>query len=123
MRGIYFFVIFGLFIQGCAPVLIGAGAAAGYTLSNDAVIGNLKSEYRDLWDICMDTLKNMESEIEYANESKGLIKAKTSEYGVTVKINSIDVNTQKLKVTARKNLLPQPHFAQKIFLKIRDELE
>ncbi len=121
-RAIYSFLFLSL--TGCAPVLIGAGvgAVAGYTLSNDSAVGNLRTEYRQLWDLCIEKLESLEAEIVEANESKGIIRAVISENKVTIKIDTITSQTQRLRVSARKYLLPKPHFAQKIFLKITEEL-
>jgi hypothetical protein len=115
------FILF--FITGCIPVLIGTGAAVGYTLSNDSATGEIKTEYRHLWDISTDTVATMNAEIIINNESKGLIKANISGYDVTIKIDQISQGLQKLKVSARKYLMPKPHFAQKIFVKISEELK
>ncbi len=111
-----------LLFAGCIPVLIGAGVVTGYTLSSDAAYGNIKSEYRIIWDICLDKLETMEAEILHINESKGVIKARISENSVVIKINSVGLETQHLKVTARRLLMPRPQFAQKVFLKIIEDL-
>jgi predicted AlkP superfamily phosphohydrolase/phosphomutase len=96
---------------------------AGYTLSNDSAIGEVKCDYRTLWDVTTDKLQNLKAEILTSNESKGLIKAKVSDNDVTVKIDTLSQSVQKLKISARKYLLPKPQFAQKIFVKIVQDLE
>ena len=112
-----------LLITGCIPVLIGAGVVTGYSLSNATASGNVKVEYRVLWDMCLDKLETMEAEILVSNESKGTIKAKLSEHSIAIKVNSINVDTQRLKVSARQLLMPKAQFAQKIFLKLISELQ
>ena len=113
-----------LLITGCVPLLIGAGAGvAGYSLSNDAASGNIKAEYRILWDICMDKLETMEAEILSSIESKGIIKAKLSEHSVCIRIDSVNGGIQRLKVTARRYFMPKAQFAQKIFLKLVADLQ
>jgi len=107
---------------GCVPLMIGAGVAAGYTLSGDSATGNIDSEYRVLWDLCLEKLESMEAEILVANESKGVIKAKVSENDVVVSINTINSETQRLKVSARRFFMPKPQFAQKVFFKILQDL-
>jgi hypothetical protein len=108
---------------GCVPVLIGTGAAVGYTLSNDSAIGEIKTEYRHLWDVAIDTLNAMKPENLVSNESKGLIQANISSHDITIKIDQIAESLQKLKVSARKYMLPKPYFAQKIYVKISNELQ
>jgi hypothetical protein len=110
-------------LAACVPVLIvGTGAVVGYSLSSDSAIGDIKCDYRTLWDISVDKLQSIQAEISLSNESKGLIKAKVSGYDVTVKIDELSPKMQKLKISARKHLLPKPQFAQKIFMKIADDL-
>lgn len=118
-----FFPVILLLVSGCIPVIVGAGAAVGYTLSNDSAIGEIKGEYRNLWDVATDVTETMKAENVLSNESKGLIKAIISGYDVTIKIDQISQELQKLKVSARKYLIPKPHFAQKIFVKIVEELK
>lgn len=123
MKKSIFLIILISLICGCVPVLIGTGLVVGYTLSSDSAIGEIKTDYRSLWDMSMKTVKAMEPEGLNANESKGLIQAKISNHDVTVKIDQITEQQQKLKVSARKYLLPKPYFAQKIFVKIVEELK
>ena len=118
------FAIVLLITTGCVPVLIGAGVVTGYMVSNDSAVGNVKGDYRDLWDISMEVLRETdEVEIIEVNESKGRIKAKIGEIGLMIKIDTLDRENQKLKVCARKYFLPRPQYAQKIFFKIIKELE
>ncbi len=116
-------IVFLCSLASCVPVLVGTGVVAGYTLSNDSAIGEVKCDYRTLWDVTTDKLQNLKAEILASNESKGLIKAKISDNDITVKIDTLSQSVQKLKISARKYLLPKPQFAQKIFVKIVQDLE
>ncbi|MBN3039857.1 MAG: lipoprotein [Candidatus Omnitrophica bacterium] len=122
MKKSIFIILAALLVSGCVPVLIGAGLLTGYTLSSDSAIGNVKTEYRELWDICLEKLEVLESEVLVSDESQGLLKARISDYDVNIKIKNISNDTQRLKVSARKLLLPKPQFAQKIFFKIIEDL-
>lgn len=116
-------LILGLLLMaGCIPVLVGAGIVTGYSLSNATASGNVKTEYRILWDICLEKLEELEAEVSVSDESKGLVKAKLSEHSLTIKIDSINLENQRLKVSARHLLMPKSQFAQKIFLKIISDL-
>lgn len=126
MRGVSIICIFflALFSGGCVPVLVGAGVATGYMVSNDSAAGNVTASYRDVWDITLDVLNAQEAEVISAVESRGMIKALLADdVGVTVKITTVDPDTQRVKVSARKCYLPKPEFAQKVFFKIINELE
>ena len=123
MKKIIGLILSLLLITGCIPVLIGAGVVTGYSLSNANASGNVRVEYRVLWDMCLDKLEVMEAEILVSNESKGIIKARISEHKVAIKIDSVGVDTQRLKVSARQLLMPKAQFAQKIFLKLISDLQ
>lgn len=112
------FLSCSLFLAGCVPVLIGTGVVAGYTLSNAAAIGNLDIEYRDAWDIVTETLDEMNAECILSNESKGIVKSTINGYYVVASLNTLAPKVQRLKISARKSMLPKPHFAQKIFQNI-----
>jgi len=112
-----------LLFNGCIPVLLGAGAVAGYSLSNDAAVGMIQMNYSQLWNLCTEKITGMQGEIVDSNQSKGTIKAKLSDNDVTIKIDSMNDTTQRLKVSARKYLLPKPHFAQKVFMRIVQDLK
>ncbi len=120
---VYFSFISLFLFTGCVPVLIGAGAAGGYVLSNDAATGKVSAQYRVVWDLCLDILEEKEAEFIAMNQARGYIKAVVSEHAVTIRINSFGSETQRLKVAARHCYIPKPHFAQKIFLEIANQLE
>jgi len=108
---------------GCVPLIIGAGIVTGYALSGDSASGNVKSEYRILWDVCLDQLETAKAEILLANESKGVIKALVSENRLVISIDTVDPENQRVKISARKYLLPKPQFAQKFFFKVVQDLQ
>lgn len=119
-----FFLSFMMLLSGCVPALVGAGVVTGFLVSNDSAAGNIRSTYRDVWDISLEVLRAEEAEITSAIESKGVIKAQLAdEVAIVVKINTVDSETQRLKVAARKYYIPKPQFAQRIFFKIVREIE
>ena len=122
MKKLIFISVGMLLVSGCVPLIIGAGVLTGYALSGDSASGEVDSDYRTLWDLCIRTLEEMEAEVTDSNESKGLIRARLSNHDVTVSINTLSPKVQNLKIAARKHLLPKPHFAQKIFLEVMQSL-
>jgi len=122
MKNISLVSLVVLLLTGCVPLLVGAGVVTGYALSSDSATGNVASEYRVLWDMCLDKLETMEAELVYSNESKGVIKARVSENAVIIKINTVSQSTQRLRVSARRTMMPKPQFAQKVFFKIVEDL-
>ena len=116
-------LIVAVLVSGCVPLLLGAGLVTGYMLSNDYAMGTISADYRTLWDVSLDTVTSPEYTILEADESKGTIRIKDSDVDVTLKIDSLGVEEQRLKVAARKYLIPQPSYAQKVFFRIIRELE
>ena len=116
-------LIMAVLVSGCVPLILGAGLVTGYMLSNDYALGTVKTDYRTLWDVSLDTVSTAEFNILEADESKGTIKMKDSDVDVTLKISSLGVDEQRLKIAARKYLIPQPAYAQKVFFRIIRELE
>ena len=114
----YILLCLSVILTGCVPVLIGGALVTGYAVSNDAGIGNVKTEYRRLWDVSRDVLYEERAYIIESDETRGIIKAKIFDYNVVIRIRKITDQEQRLKVAARKYLLPQPKFAQSIFVKI-----
>jgi len=104
-------------------VILGAGVVTGYALSNDSAMGNINVGYHDLWVACKDTLDSERADIINAKESNGVIKAKISDVNFTLKIDSLSDGVQRLKISARKYLVPKPYIAQDIFAKIAKSLE
>lgn len=116
-------LVISIFTYGCVPVLIGTGAVAGYTLSNDAALGNVSMSHQELWDLSIEVLESENAENIEVDESKGIIKAKVSDTDIVVKISTIASNIQRLRISARKYFFPKPYMAQRIFFKITKELE
>jgi len=112
-----------LLLAGCIPILIGtAGVVTGYALSSDSASGDIKTSYRNLWDVSLSQLHKLNAEIVQSDESQGTMKVRISDYAVTLKIRTITSDSQHLKVAARRLLLPKPQFAQKIFFTIVEAL-
>ncbi|MBU2102313.1 MAG: DUF3568 family protein [Candidatus Omnitrophota bacterium] len=122
-RLILILMVVPMLCSGCIPLLVGAGVVTGYSLSNDAAIGNLSVQYDRLWKRCELTLEKMQATILEAKQSKGLIKARMSDNDVTIRIDTIDNANQRLRVSARRFMMPKPQFAQKVFFKITENLK
>ena len=123
MRKVIVLFLLIILAVGCVPVLIGAGAVGGYTLSNDSASGKINVDYHTLWETVKSVLADNKLSLIVSDESKGLIKAEDGELKITVRINSINENQQRLVVAVRKYLLPKPHKAQEIFFAVAKKLE
>ncbi len=118
-------ILIGLIIiAGCAvPLVMEKTAVTEIAIDSNSIRGNVKSEYRVLWDLCMSKLEGIEAEDTRINESKGVIKSKVSGITVKIEIDSTDFQTQRMKVSATKFFMPKPEFAQKLFFEIVNEFK
>ena len=106
-------------LNGCvAMALVGAGSAGAYAISKDSIEGEVKTGLPKVYNASADVVK-----------SKGMIKSEDKAHGkiegvvgngVTVKIelSKVSWRSTKIKVEARKNLLPNIEEAQEIYTAI-----
>ncbi len=118
-----FMVLAGL--TGCvaAPiVLVGAGVVGGYAISRDTFEGNTNKSAEELWDTANKILGIMGS-IDLSDRKRDELSGHVN--GATVWITVIPINssTTKLRIKARKNLLPAIGIAQDVYAKILNQLE
>ena len=117
-------LLLGLFLlAGCVPILVVGSLVTGYGLSNDSAVGRINIGYHDLWVSCLDKLEALHAGTIVGKESDGLIKAKMADVDITIRIDSLSNDVQRLKVSARKYLVPKPHIAQDVFFKITKDLK
>lgn len=110
---------------GCvaAPiVLIGAGAVGGYAISRDTFEGNTNKTQEELWDASNKILSIMGS-VESSDRKRDELSGHVN--GATVWITVVPVNfsTTKLRIKARKNLLPAIGIAQDVYAKVLSQIE
>ncbi len=122
MKGLITAVL--ILASGCAvPLLNERTAVTKIAIGNSSIRGELKTEYRALWDLCMNKLDAMDAKGIKINESKGIIKASVANTDLRIKIDSLKPQTQRLFISTMKYLMPKPEFAQKIFFEIADEFK
>jgi hypothetical protein len=112
-------LVLGPVFSGCvAMALVGAGSAGAYAISKDSIEGEVKTGLPKVYNASADVVK-----------SKGMIKSEDKAHGkiegvvgngVTVKIelSKVSWRSTKIKVEARKNLLPNIEEAQEIYTAI-----
>lgn len=114
-----------LFFSGCvaAPiVLIGAGAFGGYAISRDTFEGNTSKSQDELWDSANKILGIMGS-IDSNDRKRGELDGHVSGATVWITVVPVNASTTKLRIKARKNLLPAIGVAQDVYAKIINHLE
>ena len=108
----------GVFLSGCAPVLIGVGVVTGYMVTKDAVSGNFDINYDDLWDVAVYVLER-KGEIVFSDKRAGILKAHIGKDVVVVKVKELTETSQNLRVSARKKgVISDLSLAEDIFSSI-----
>ena len=104
---------------GCWYLVIGSvGALGGYAISPDTVEGTLTGrEVQDFWGPAVDVISIM-GIIEEQDQAAGVLIAKIQGTRVTITLTSPVGDTVKLRVKARKGMVPRIKLAQDIYAKI-----
>ena len=108
---------FCLLSSGCIFIVAGVGALGGYAISKDTIQGETDSGFEDVWQASQEVLDVM-GLIHTEYKSKGEIEAKVNSSDVKILIEELTSKTTRLRVSARKYLLPDISLAQKIYIKI-----
>ncbi len=105
--------------SGCFYLVIGGvGALGGYAISPDTVEGMVNGDsLEDLWQAAVDTISIM-GVIEEKNEISGVLIAKVQGVHITVVLVEPVADSVKLRVKARRGMMPKIKVAQDIYTKI-----
>ncbi len=122
VRNIFFSLILAaglLSATGCFYLVIGGvGALGGYAISPDTVEGMVGGgSTQDVWQAAVDVISIM-GIIEEQNEISGVLIAKVQGAHITVTVSQALAENVKLRVKARKGMMPKVKFAQDIYTKI-----
>lgn len=107
--------------SGCAAVLVGAGAAAGYAVSRDHVELVTERPYAEAWAVCLEETKRM-GLLEEVDEKAGRLTAHARGTSLVVTVERLTETTAKILIKARKHLLPQVETAQQLAARIARRL-
>ncbi len=103
---------------GCAPILIGGAAIGGaVAVSQDFVTTSVDVSFQRAWSVANEELKRF-GEVQKSFQKLGEIKAIVDGAQVKVKISKLTERTVDIRVSARKNLLPNLELAQTILASI-----
>lgn len=103
-------------------VIGGLGAVGGYAVSSDTIEGVLSYDQLDTWDATKEVVSIM-GVIEEDSEESGVVIAKINGAKVTINIISLTDENTKIRIKARKALLPKISTAQDVYVKIVGYLE
>jgi len=114
---------FCAFSSGCWFLVIGgAGAVGGYAVSQDTFEGVSGKGQEELVTAAHKVLAIMGA-ITDERPKEGEVVATVDGARVTVEVIQINLTTSKLRVKARKDLLPCRSIAQDVYTKIMNQLE
>lgn len=123
MRSILWAIVLGLFClgtTGCIYLVAGSvGALGGYAVSPDTVEGESESDYETLWDAANEVIGIMGT-VNRKDYKMGTIDGTISSARISVDISQISSTQVRLRVKARKNMLPNIKIAQDVFVKIKN---
>ncbi|MDP1853344.1 MAG: DUF3568 family protein [Candidatus Omnitrophota bacterium] len=111
-----------LSLSGCAWMVLGVGVAGGYAISKDAIAGELDKDYDSIW-TAAEKVSSIMGTVKNKDRTKGFIDADVDKARVSINIERLTPETLRLKVSARKYMMPNIALAQKIFVKINQEIE
>lgn len=112
-----------LLASGCVPLIIGGvGVLGGYAISRDTIAAESSRSIEDIWKAAKDVVPVM-GIIKSTDEDTKTIEANIYSSVVTVRVEKLTEATNRLKVKARKFMMPNIGLAEKIFVKIMQRLE
>lgn len=121
--GIILIFIVGLLISGCVPLIIGGvGILGGYAISRDTVAIEMSRDEEDIWRAAKEVVSKL-GIIETADDDIKVLEANIYSSSVVIRVERLTDATNRLRVKARKFLLPNVGLAQKVFVKIIQKLE
>ncbi len=117
-------VLIGCFLlSGCVPLIIGGvGVLGGYAISKDTIGAETDKKVEDLWQASKDVVSIM-GIVKKVDEDAKILEANVYGSSVVVRIERLTDVTNRLRVKARKLMMPNIGLAQKIFVKIMQKLE
>lgn len=112
-----------VFSSGCIFLVVGgAGAVGGYALTRDTFEGVTNKGQEELMDASHKVLSIMGTILEERTKD-GEIVATVYGNHVVVDVFQLNMTTSRLRVKARKNMLPSLSVAQEVYTKIINQLE
>lgn len=116
------FAFLPVFLSGCAWVVVGGiGAVGGYAVTRDTIQGEYDAKFADAWKSAQTVCTTL-GVITGKDQSKGQLFAMVDSAKVRIDISQITPEAIRLKVKARKGLFPKLGTAEKVFVKIGQNL-
>lgn len=109
-------------LSGCFFLIASSvGALGGYAITRDTIQGEYDAKYAAAWRAALDTC-NMLGTLSNRDSTKGTMEALIDKAKVKVEITQLTPKAIRVKVKARKGLFPRLATAEKVFVKIVQQL-
>ena len=109
-------------LSGCVALIIGGvGAVGGYAVTRDTIQGEYDAKYSKAW-IAASDVCSMLGTLSSKDKAKGTMEAFVERAKVKVDIIQLTPEAIRVKVKARKGLFPRLSVAEKVFVKIVQQL-
>lgn len=108
--------------SGCVVLLAtGAGALGGYIITKDTIQGDYDVEFSDAWDAAR-KVSGMLGSVSASDSTSGIVEAMVDRAKVRIEILQLTKEAVRIKVKARKGIFPRIGTAEKVFVKIVQQL-
>lgn len=107
---------------GCTPIVFVAGAVGGYAISRDTFEGVSAHALDELWDASNKVVSIMGT-ISDSDKSKYQIIGRVNGTDIVLTLYPVNLTTTKIRIKARRLMLPRVSVAQEVYTKIMNQLE
>lgn len=112
-----------LLASGCVPLIIGGvGVLGGYAISRDTIAAESSRSIEDIWQAAKDVVPVM-GIVKSTDDETKVLEANIYSSVVIVRVEKLTDATNRIKVKARKFMMPNIGLAEKVFVKIMQRLE
>jgi hypothetical protein len=113
---------FSVALNGCIFLIAsGVGAVGGYAITRDTIQGEYDARYSDAWKSAIH-ICDMLGTVTSRDSNKGTLEAAVDQAKVKVEIMQLTPESVRIKVKARKGIFPRLGTAERVFVKIVQQL-
>ena len=119
---ILFSVVLVTVLSGCIFIVAGSvGAVGGYAITRDTIQGEYDANYSRAWKSALE-VSSILGRVVTKDTTKGAIDAEVDKAKIKIEITQLTPEAIRLKVKARKGIFPRLGTAEKVFVKIVQQL-
>lgn len=109
-------------LSGCVFLIVAsAGAVGGYAITRDTIQGEYDARFSDAWKASVDVCSLL-GMVTLKDSSRGILEASVERAKIKVEVTQITPEAIRVKVKARKGFFPRLGTAEKVFVRIVQQL-